>query len=124
MALREVEIQPIAPDRWSEVLDEDAARSVVELSERGREALEGVTIWNVNSTAQGGGVAEMLGPLVSEARGAGVDARWIVIAGDEPFFRVTKRIHNKLHGQPGDGGPLGDDERAAYEAVARRNAAE
>ena len=124
MGLREVEINPIAPDRWSEVLDEDAAQAVVELAERGREALEGVTIWNVNSTAQGGGVAEMLGPLVSEARGAGVDARWIVIEGDEPFFRVTKRIHNRLHGQPGDGGELGGEQRAAYESVTRRNADE
>src|SRR4051794_16327413 len=122
--VREVKIDPIAPERWAEVLDEEAAADVVQLAERGREALDGVTIWNVNSTARGGGVAEMLGPLVSEARGAGVDARWVVIEGDEPFFRVTKRIHNKLHGQPGDGGPLGDAERAAYESVASRNAAE
>src|SRR4051794_24256391 len=124
MPLREVEIEPIAPDRWREVLDEDAAQAVVELSDRGREALEGVTIWNVNSTPRGGGVAEMLGPLVSEARGAGVDARWVVIQGDEPVFRVTKRIHNRLHGQPGDGGELGDEQHAAYEAVTRRNAEE
>jgi trehalose synthase len=122
--LREVEIDAILPERWADVLPEESAEAVVELAARGREALEGVTIWNVNSTAKGGGVAEMLGPLVSEARGAGVDARWLVIEGDEPFFRVTKRIHNRLHGQPGDGGPLGDEERAAYESVARRNAEE
>src|SRR4051794_30831077 len=122
--VREVEIDPIPPERWAEVLDEEAAANVVQLAERGREALEGVTIWNVNSTARGGGVAEMLGPLVSEARGAGVDARWMVIQGDEAFFRVTKRIHNRLHGQPGDGGGLGDAEHAAYEAVTHRNAEE
>src|SRR3954453_5235530 len=122
--VREVKIDPIAPERWAEVLDEEAAADVVQLAERGREALDGVTIWNVNSTARGGGVAEMLGPLVSEAAGPGVDARWIVMQGDEPFFRVTKRIHNRLHGQPGDGGALGDEQHAAYEAVTRRNAEE
>src|SRR3954470_8976000 len=122
--LREVEIDPIPPERWAEVLPQEAADAVVELAGRGREALEGVTIWNVNSTARGGGGAEMLGPLVSEARGGGVDARWVVIEGDEPFFRVTKRIHNRLHGQPGDGGPLGDEERAPYGAAPRRNAEE
>ena len=40
------------------------------------------TIWNVNSTATGGGVAEMLQSLLAYARGAGVDARWVVIQGD------------------------------------------
>ena len=122
--LEEVHVDPIGPERWAEVLDEDAAKTVVELAERGREALEGVTVWNVNSTARGGGVAEMLAPLVGEAQGAGVAARWVVINGDEEFFRVTKRIHNRLHGQPGDQGPLGDREREAYEAVAERNAEE
>ena len=58
-------------------------------------------VWNVNSTAQGGGVAEMLHSLLAYARGAGVDARWIVIAGDPEFFRVTKRLHNRLHGAAG-----------------------
>ena len=34
---------------------------------------------------------------------------------DPDFFRITKRLHNLLHGSPGDGGPLGDAERALYE---------
>ena len=42
--------------------------------------------------------------LLAYARGAGVDARWAVIAGDARVLRVTKRIHNRLHGSPGDGG--------------------
>jgi trehalose synthase len=86
------------------------------------EAFAGHTVWNVNSTAAGGGVAEMLQSLVPYARGAGVDARWIVIAGTEEFFRVTKRIHNRLHGSPGDGGELGDSEREQYLSVCDVNA--
>lgn len=33
--------------------------------------------------------------------------RWVVIEGSEAFFDVTKRLHQLLHGSPGDGGPLG-----------------
>ena len=83
--------------------------------------LAGRRIWNVNSTARGGGVAEMLVPLLAYARGAGVDARWLVIGADAPFFAVSKRIHNRLHGVAGDGGPLGAEERALYEATLAAN---
>ncbi len=71
--------------------------------QRGRERFDGRVLWNVNSTAQGGGVAEMLVSLLAYARGAGTDARWVVIAGNEDFFVLTKRTHNFLHGSPGDG---------------------
>jgi trehalose synthase len=86
--------------------------------------LDGATVINVNSTASGGGVAEMLHVLLPYARGAGVDARWLVIEGDERFFAITKRLHNHLYGADGDGGPLGEDEHRHYEAVLRANAAE
>jgi trehalose synthase len=79
--------------------------------------LEGRTVWNVNSTRRGGGVAELLESLLPYARGAGVDARWLVVHGDDRFFRLTKRLHNRLHGAVGDGGPLGREERDAYEAA-------
>ena len=71
---------------------------------RARELLAGRVVWNVNSTARGGGVAELLESLVAYARGAGVDVRWVVIEGTPDFFAVTKRIHNRLHGAVGDGG--------------------
>ena len=79
---------------------------------------------HVNSTARGGGVAEMLTTLLGYARGAGVDVRWSVIEGTPDFFRVTKRLHHRIYGQPGDGGPLGPVERVVYEEVCARNAAE
>src|SRR3954453_9751021 len=50
----------------------------------------------------GGGGAEMLWSLIAYARATGVDARWVVIGGEDDFFRVTKRIHNNLHGHVGD----------------------
>lgn len=88
---------------------------------RGRARLAGRAVVNVNSTARGGGVAEMLLPLVAYARGAGIDCRWLVIEGDPEFFSITKRIHNRLHGAPGDGGPLDADQRAAYERTLALN---
>ncbi len=89
---------------------------------RGHELLEGRTFWNVNSTARGGGVAEMLRSLIGYSRGTGLDARWVVIDGDDEFFRVTKRLHNRLHGHAGDGGELGPTARAAYERRCALNA--
>jgi len=89
---------------------------------RGRELLDGRTFWNVNSTARGGGVAEMLRSLIGYARGGGIDARWVTMAGDVDFFRVTKRLHNRLHGHVGDGGALDENERAVYERCCGANA--
>ena len=79
-------------------------------------------VWNVNSTAAGGGVAELLRPLVGYCLGAGVDARWLVIAGDADFFAVTKRVHNHLYGVDADGGGLGPREHAVYERTLATNA--
>ena len=80
------------------------------------------SVININSTAVGGGVAELLETLLGYARGGGVATRWFVVEGDPAFFDVTKRIHNGLYGSPGDGGPLGAAETEAYERTLRANA--
>jgi trehalose synthase len=64
------------------------------------EQLRGRRVQHVNSTAVGGGVAEILNRLIPLLREVGIDARWDVIHGGEEFFAVTKGIHNALHGQP------------------------
>ena len=63
------------------------------------EKLSGKVIQNINSTAVGGGVAEILNRMVPLLRELGVDARWDVIKGGEQFFEVTKKFHNALHGK-------------------------
>ncbi len=60
--------------------------------------LEGKTIQNINSTAVGGGVAELLSRILPLMKELGVQARWDVIKGNERFFAVTKKFHNALHG--------------------------
>jgi trehalose synthase len=111
-------------ERFASVLDEAAYEAVAEMVERARAVLRSRVVWNVNSTARGGGVAEMLQSLIGYARGGGVDARWMVIRGDEEFFRITKRMHNHLHGAPGDGGALDAEARAAYEHTLAGSAAQ
>jgi trehalose synthase len=90
---------------------------------RTRTLLDGTIVWNVSSTASGGGVAEMLHVLVGYICGTGIDARWVVMEGDLPFFVITKRIHNRLHGIPGDEGALGRAEAQHYEEATAANAA-
>ena len=99
---------------------QEVALRVAELRAR----LSGRVVWNVSTTAAGGGVAEMVRSLLAYARGACVDARWVVIQGSPDFFRVTKRLHNAIHGSGGDGSPLGPEERRTYERIARESVAE
>lgn len=55
-------------------------------------------IINVNSTKEGGGVAEILGWFIPILADLGIDVHWEVITGDADFFTVTKKFHNALHG--------------------------
>jgi trehalose synthase len=121
--LIDVELPPLPLERFAEVLNPDEYARVLHDAKEGQLIFTGRTVWNVNSTATGGGVAEMLQSLVPYARSAGIDARWTVIQGDSEFFRITKRIHNQLHGSPGDGGMLDAEARAHYEAVLAINGA-
>jgi trehalose synthase len=110
----EVAIAPLPIGRFAAVLDPGGYRDLLELGREARALLRGRTVWCVNSTVRGGGVAEMLRSLLGYTRDAGVDSRWIVVGGDPEFFRVTKRLHNRLHGADGDGGPLGESQLDAY----------
>jgi trehalose synthase len=121
-ALQEVEVEALDAARFEPLVGPERMARFEVVAEETRERLAGRAVVSVNSTAVGGGVAEMLQTLLAYARGAGVDARWLVIQGDPAFFAVTKRIHNGLYGGPGDGGALGPGERRHYETVQRENA--
>ena len=62
--------------------------------------LRGRSIEMINSTAVGGGVAEILNRLVPLAEELDLGIRWEVMQGAEEFFDVTKSFHNALHGEP------------------------
>jgi trehalose synthase len=120
--LPEVAVTPLHPERFADVLAGDGFARFEQSITTAHALLGTRQVWNVNSTAFGGGVAEMLRSLMGYVRGAGIDGRWVVAEGDPEFFRITKRLHNRLHGFTGDGGPLGDAERAAYEQRCEANA--
>ena len=82
--------------------------------------LEGKHIQNINSTAVGGGVAEILTRMIPLLNQLGVMARWDVIKGNEKFFVVTKKFHNGLHGVPVD---VSKEEYDWFLEVNRENAA-
>jgi trehalose synthase len=111
-------------ERFREVADPEVVKRAEEAAGVLRALLANRVVWNINSTAVGGGVAEMLRPLIGYARGAGVDSRWLVISGSPEFFTVTKRLHHALHGASGDGSPLDAHARDIYEQTLRMNAHE
>jgi trehalose synthase len=115
-ALEEVHIPAMSPERFRSLLG-DGYEEVEEAIATAREVLGGRVIWHINSTAKGGGVAEMLHSLLAYARGGGVDVRWMTISGNPEFFSITKRLHNNLHESAGDGGRLDPGERKVYDAA-------
>jgi len=118
--MQDVTIVAREPSRFGEVVGADRARAFVDSAATASGLLGGRCVVNVNSTAAGGGVAEMLHVLLGYVRGLGINTRWLVVEGDPDFFVLTKRIHNHLYGGVGDGGPLDDAEREIYEATLRR----
>ncbi len=82
--------------------------------------LSGCTIWMINSTAIGGGVAEMLPSQMRILRELGISIEWLVIeTSDNDFFNLTKRIHNAIHGS--GNGAFTDADREVFEKVNRDN---
>ncbi|MFP4476464.1 MAG: glycosyltransferase [Desulfatibacillaceae bacterium] len=62
--------------------------------------LSGMRVVHVNSTREGGGVAEILHRLVPLKQELGLDVDWEVVTGDDRFYECTKKMHNTLQGEP------------------------
>ena len=122
--MQEVHIPAQSIDRYIPVIGSEEVAAVRTIAERTRKRINGRVLWNINSTAHGGGVVEILSTLLPYVRGVEIDARWLVIDGSPEFFHITKRLHHALHGRPGDSTPLGPEQRAVYEQALRGNARE
>ncbi len=79
---------------YAEVVGQEVIDELYVLAEKVRHR----HLQNINSTAVGGGVAEILTRIVPLLRELGVGVSWDIIKGDEAFFSVTKALHNALHG--------------------------
>ncbi|CCC80896.1 glycosyltransferase [Thermoproteus tenax] len=79
-------------ERYVEFIGEHELNAIFKYAER----LRDLSILHINSTAAGGGVAEILHRLIPLMRELGLNVEWKVIRGNEEFFRVTKSFHNAL----------------------------
>ncbi|PLX83206.1 MAG: glycosyl transferase family 1 [Desulfuromonas sp.] len=95
------------------------SRGVIQNLEQLAAPLKGAKVVHVNSTREGGGVAEILQKLIPFKQALGIDARWEVITGEGPFYQCTKGFHNALQGSK-----VGIPENLleGYEATNARNA--
>jgi trehalose synthase len=120
---RQVEVGSAPIDRFRGLLGDDAWTRLDRAMHDLAENLGGRTVWNINSTARGGGVAELLASLIPYSRGAGIDERWMVIEGGPEFFKVSKKIHTLLHGVAPDGSHITGTDASEYEQTMAGNAA-
>lgn len=117
----EVDVSARALSPFVQLVGAARIESIARQAEATRALLGRHAAWNINSTAAGGGVAEILRSLLRYSRGVGIETRWLVIEGPPEFFRVTKRLHNALHDARGDGSALGPEQREVYERVLAEN---
>jgi len=120
--VNEIELGSARLERFRRLVGEEVWSELQAVIGSLKDAMGGRVLWNVNSTARGGGVAEMLASLIPNDRDAGVDERWAVIQGSPDFFNTTKKLHTLLHGVESDGGFLDDADRERYEEVSALNA--
>ena len=92
--LEQVHVPPLSLDAYAPMAGDEAVDEIRRLAE----PLRGARVLHVNATRFGGGVAEILPTLTALMIDAGLNAEWRVIAGDDPFFAVTKAMHNGLQG--------------------------
>lgn len=85
-------------EEYREVAGPEAIEEIQLLAER----LRGRSLLHINSTAVGGGVAEILNRMAPLMNELGIVTRWEVIKGGDDFYRATKKFHNALHGDPQD----------------------
>jgi len=122
--LREVAVSPLDAAELEPIIGPERYTRLLAEATMFRERLGRRTIWNVSSTAVGGGVAEMLRVLAGYTAGLGIAIRWTVIGGDPEFFAITKRVHNQIHGEVGSAGLVGPADAGHYEQVLAANADE
>jgi trehalose synthase len=90
---------PVPPKRLDDYVDASGQEAIDRLREVAR-PLAGSRILMLNSTAFGGGVAELLFTQVALLEDLGIETTWAVLEGSDEYFGVTKAVHNALQGAP------------------------
>ena len=110
-----IEFDPVPFEPYKELLEPSLVEELRSLVAR----MDGERIIHVNSTAVGGGVAEILRSLIPISKGLGLDTDWYVVSPPAEFFDVTKKIHNLMQGAEG---ALTPEERRTYTTYAGQHA--
>ena len=110
-----IEFDPVPFEPYTELLEPSLVEDLRSLVAR----MDGERIIHVNSTAVGGGVAEILRSLIPISKGLGLDTDWYVVSPPAEFFDVTKKIHNLMQGAEG---ALTPEERNTYTTYAGQGA--
>lgn len=84
-------------EKYASIVDEERIEKLQRLAQR----LKGLKILELNSTAQGGGVAEMLYSSIPFLNNMGIEIEWKIVNGRESYFECTKKLHNLLQGMKG-----------------------
>ena len=87
-------LDPVDIDIYSDIIGKKEVDDIKQLAG----LLENKTWANINSTFEGGGVAEMLKSVVPIASGLGINCLWYCIEASESFYSITKRFHNIIQG--------------------------
>ncbi len=89
---------------FESIVGSEAIHSLRSLAARVQQAFHHedrpLTVLHINSSSVGGGVADILKSLIPLSNEVGIAAKWLVIAGDDSFFEITKKFHNALQGSP------------------------
>ncbi len=104
-------------EQYSEFAGPDVIRQLRQLASN----IQGIRVVHVNSTRDGGGVAEILHMMVPLMDSLGIDTRWEVITGTPDFYQCTKEMHNTLQGNRIQ---ISNHHLEAYEAANRAFAKE
>jgi trehalose synthase len=115
---RMLTLVPTPPKSLGDYAAVVGADAIARLRERAA-PFKGARVLNINSTAFGGGVAELLYTIVPLMRDLGIDAEWRLIQAPDEFYVVTKAMHNALQGAPV---PWTSEMQSLYQAVSENNA--
>jgi len=121
--VKPVPVTPRPVAQLEPVIGTERYQQLIRGADRFRGEMSGRTVWNISSTAVGGGVAEMLHALLGYVEDLGIPSHWMVITGDATFFVITKRLHHQLHGDL-SGGLLTAGDAGHYARMLAANAVE
>jgi trehalose synthase len=121
--VKPVPVTPRPVAQLEPVIGTERYQHLIQAAEQFRGEMSERAVWNISSTAVGGGVAEMLHALLGYVEDLGIPSHWMVITGDAEFFMITKRLHHQLHGDL-SGGILTAADAGHYARMLAANAVE